>query len=664
MVLEVLVHIERVQVFGIEPGEQHVDDDGDVDLVMGNFRVGFAQILVRPLLVFDPLLHILIVEIELGDAVIGAIAGVVVGEDGLKGLLFLFRIDLVVLLLLRQVFGKLLNVLFGFRVLCELGRRGEDAGDVQGLEVRIRLRLLFLHLVEYAEVFDGVIDGRCCEDRIETASARGGIVLGQNGLDDGLLRERLARLRQLVAFRLEVVDVEPQNVAVLNGVSDRVGVKPLLKQIVGRAHGGLRVLDLLQRGVGVEDGRSGEAEELGTGEELFDSAMVLTKLRPVAFIKDEDDAFVFQRCEKFLVGGLAASRPLLVAFAPFIQCEAQFLDGRDDDLVGVIFRKQTSHEGRSVGVFLDAAFLEAVELFPCLAVEILAVHDEDAFLDAVVLLEQRGSLEGGERLAAAGRVPDVSVAAVVVDALHNLLHGIDLIGPHDHQLLFADHEDHVAADGSAEVAFFKESLREGVEVGDLLVVLVRELVYGQESLFGIECKVAGVVVGEIERPVPITDDEELHEAEQRFGVTVAGVVLVLDDLLHGPARTNAEGLQLDLHDRHAVDEQDDIVTVVAVVRVDAKLVDDLEGVFAPVFDVDQGVVQRRTIVAGEGVDAAHGLSRRKDIRRDDFVEQAGEFGIREMDAVERLELLTEVLLKRRSISNIWAKSVFEAVKSL
>ena len=121
----------------------------------------------------------------------------------------------------------------------------------------------------------------------------------------------------------------------------------------------------------------------------------------MAFVEDKDDAFILQRFQQFFERGLAAFRPLLVAFAPFIQCEAEFLDRRDDDLVGVVFRKQTAHEGGSVGVFLDTAFLKAVELFPCLAVEVFAVHDEDAFVDAVILFEQRGSLEGGQRLAAA-----------------------------------------------------------------------------------------------------------------------------------------------------------------------------------------------------------------------------------------------------------------------
>ncbi len=96
--------------------------------------------------------------------------------------------------------------------------------------------------------------------------------------------------------------------------------------------------------------------------------------------------------------------------------------------------------------------MKAVELFARLAVEILAVDDEDAFVDVVVLLEECGGFEGGEGLAAAGRVPDVAVAAVVVDALDDLLDGVDLIGAHDHELLLALDQDHIATDGSSEGA--------------------------------------------------------------------------------------------------------------------------------------------------------------------------------------------------------------------
>jgi hypothetical protein len=78
-------------------------------------------------------------------------------------------------------------------------------------------------------VFDGVIDGRGGEDGVEAAAAGGGIVLGEDGLDDGLLRDGLAGLRRVVPLGLEVIDVEAQDVPVLDGVGDGVGVELLLE---------------------------------------------------------------------------------------------------------------------------------------------------------------------------------------------------------------------------------------------------------------------------------------------------------------------------------------------------------------------------------------------------------------------------------------------------
>ena len=105
-----------------------------------------------------------------------------------------------------------------------------------------------------------------------------------------------------------------------------------------------------------------------------------------------------------------------------------------------------------------------------------------------------------------------------------------------------------------------------------------------------------------------------------------------------------------------------VARMVAVVGVDAELVDDLEGVFAPVLDVDQGVVQRRTVFAGEGVDAAHGAGGGEDIGGDDFVQQAGELAIGEVNAVQGLELLAEVALQGSAVSDVGAVFVFEVLK--
>ena len=58
-------------------------------------------------------------------------------------------------------------------------------------------------------------------------------------------------------------------------------------------------------GVLLEDGRAGEAEELGVGEELLDGLVVVAELRAVALVEDEDHALVAQRFEAVFVGGLA-----------------------------------------------------------------------------------------------------------------------------------------------------------------------------------------------------------------------------------------------------------------------------------------------------------------------------------------------------------------------
>ena len=99
--------------------------------------------------------------------------------------------------------------------------------------------------------------------------------------------------------------------------------------------------------------------------------------------------------------------------------------------------------------------------------------------------------------------------------------------------------------------------------------------------------------------------------------------------------------------------------MVAVVRVDAELVDDLEGVFAPVLDVDQGVVQRRAVIAGEAVDCCGGfLAAVKTSGVTISSSRRANSRIGEVDAVEGLELFPEVLLQRGAVGDVPAISYF------
>jgi len=97
----------------------------------------------------------------------------------------------------------------------------------------------------------------------------------------------------------------------------------------------------------------------------------------------------------------------------------------------------------------------------------------------------------------------------------------------------------------------------------------------------------------------------------------------------------------------------------AVVSVDAELVYDFEGVLAPVFDVDKGVVERRAVIACEAVDLAEGARGGEDIERNDLVEEALELAVGELDAIEGFEVLAEVLLEGGPIADILAIGVLE-----
>ena len=64
-------------------------------------------------------------------------------------------------------------------------------------------------------------------------------MLVEDGLDDGLLGERLAWLEGFVVLGLVVIDVEAQDVAVLDGVGDGVGVQFLLEEVLRGLEGWL-----------------------------------------------------------------------------------------------------------------------------------------------------------------------------------------------------------------------------------------------------------------------------------------------------------------------------------------------------------------------------------------------------------------------------------------
>lgn len=139
-------------------------------------------------------------------------------------------------------------------------------------------------------------------------------------------------------------------------------------------------------------------------------------------------------------------------------------------------------------------------------------------------------------------MPDVAVSAVLVDAVDDCLHGVDLIRTHHQEFLLARYEDHVLADHVSKCALGEELVCEVVEVGDLGVVLGRELVDRKVPFVRVEGEVPLVVVGKVPRVSAVADNEKLDEAQEGLGVSVTGIVLVVGNLLHRLSRADPKRL--------------------------------------------------------------------------------------------------------------------------
>ncbi len=137
-----------------------------------------------------------------------------------------------------------------------------------------------------------------------------------------------------------------------------------------------------------------------------------------------------------------------------------------------------------------------------------------------------------------------------------------------------------------------------------------------------------MVIGKIPCIALIADNEELYKAEQRIGIAVTWVVFIVDDLLHGTARADIQCFEFNLYNRYAIEQQNNIIAVMAVLRIDAQLIDHLKGIFAPVLDIDQSIVERGAIFTLEAVALAQDFGGSKHIRTDDLITQPDKFGIR------------------------------------
>ena len=99
----------------------------------------------------------------------------------------------------------------------------------------------------------------------------------------------------------------------------------------------------------------------------------------MTFVKNKDDAFISQRHQTFLV----------IATVFRVEGDTQFLNGGDNDFVGIILGKHSAHKCIRIGVFLHTTILEFVEFLAGLLVEVLVVHNKQAFLHIRIVFQKR-----------------------------------------------------------------------------------------------------------------------------------------------------------------------------------------------------------------------------------------------------------------------------------
>lgn len=128
-----------------------------------------------------------------------------------------------------------------------------------------------------------------------------------------------------------------------------------------------------------------------------------------------------------------------------------------------------------------------------------------------------------------------------------------------------------------------------------------------------------MVIGKIPGIGLVTDHEKLYKAEQRICIAVTGIIFIVNNLLHGAAGTDIQGLKFNLYNGHPVDQQNHIIAVITVLRVDSHLVDHLKGIFAPFLDINQCVMKRCTIFTLEAVQLAQDFRGGKYIRTDNLI---------------------------------------------
>ena len=343
--------------------------------------------------------------------------------------------------------------------------------------------------------------------------------------------------------------------------------------------------------------RTREPEQEITFEFSDDGRMHVAELRTVALIENDDDFLLEDRM-----------------FRMMADKDRKFLNGRDDDLRRRVF--QLTFQNRRTRIAVGCPSLKLVILAHRLVVEVLAVDHKQHLVDVRQFARQLCRFERRKSFAAARRMPNIpaafyrTIAFVTVghvDFIQDAFRRYNLIGTHDEQHPVGG-KYAVPGQQIEQRMLGEECAAETHQIGNRPVVgicpprgelkaVARLPTFGAVSAGGSLLDMAlarGIAV--ILGVGSVRYDEYLDILKQ----SAAGpetLPLVAVDLVESLLDVNAAAFQFDVHQRQAVHQYGNIVTIGAHSAIDFVLVDDLERIVVDIALVEQIDILDCSVVA-------------------------------------------------------------------
>ena len=472
---------------------------------------------------------------------------------------------------------------------------------------------------------------------------------------------------RLALHRVDVINAKRQHIAVVDGVHNRIGVELVAEKLRRRPRRRLARARRIRR----ENRRSRKAENMILLERLRNRRVHIAELRAMALIENQHDM-------------LAVNRVRLV----LLDEHGKLLNRHDDDPRRIIRELSREHARRRIAV--RRALFKAVVLPHRLIVKILAINHEEHLVDIRKPCGTLRRLERSQRLARTRRVPDIAAAldlapSLVIrrdlDARQNALRCRNLVRAHEHQHLFR-RKDRVARQNGKQRMLGKERASKIHEIGDEAVARIRPKRRELKTVARLLARpaprrihLANMTctrrIGIILRIRPIRNDENLHILIQSR-TRPKTIALVAIDLIERLANLHAAPLQLQMHERQAIDENRHIIAVRMRCRIlclsvrtalHRILIDDLQTIVVNVLLIDQLDVLRRSVIAPKilnviRLNAPRFLHNAVARRRDRSLEEPLPLRITESIIIERRKLLPKIRDQLRLVKNLKIRIAF------